>query len=57
MPLNVNSQAEEGERKVQNIRDDNVGVYLEAATKDSSFVRENKISIMLQMYRLWDLCA
>jgi hypothetical protein len=57
MPLNVSSQAEEGERKVQNIGEDNGGVYLEAATKDSLFVRANKISIMFQIYRLWDLCA
>ena len=57
MPLVVSSQAEDGERKVQHICDDNGDVYLEIATKDSLFVRENKLSIMFQMYRLWHLCA
>jgi hypothetical protein len=39
MPLSVSSQAEDGERKVQNICDDNRDVYLQTATKDSLFVR------------------
>ena len=34
MPLDVSLQAEDGERKVQNICDDNGGIYLEAATED-----------------------
>ena len=34
MPLDVSSQAEGGEREVQNICDDNEDGYLETATKE-----------------------
>jgi hypothetical protein len=34
IPLDVNSQAEDGDREVQNICDDNGDDYLETATKE-----------------------
>jgi len=39
MPLGVRSNAEDGEREVRNIYDDNGDVYLETATTESMFVR------------------
>jgi hypothetical protein len=55
MPLDIRSEKEDGERKVQNICNDSGDVYLvETATKEPLFVREKKMSIMLHKYRLWD---
>jgi len=42
MPLGVTPNAEDGEREVQNIYDDNGDVYLETATTESLFVRAKK---------------